>query len=153
MFVDDAAELARRYPHTIVTNSLSKSNALTGLAPRLDPRARARLSIEAAIKVHAWAHVVRRHVRAARRAARLLNAGSSAEHAAGIANSRDELLAALRESGLRFIEPEGSVLRLRAASAGDASSLEAANELIERYDVVAIPGIAFGECDGEAGCA
>jgi aspartate/methionine/tyrosine aminotransferase len=30
-FVDDASELARLYPHTIVTNSLSKSNALTGL--------------------------------------------------------------------------------------------------------------------------
>ena len=26
-----------------------------------------------------------------------------------------------------------------------ASSLDAANELIERFDVVAIPGIAFGE--------
>ena len=31
IFVDDAADLARIYPHTIVTNSLSKSNALTGL--------------------------------------------------------------------------------------------------------------------------
>ncbi len=30
-FVDDAVDLAALYPQTIVTNSLSKSNALTGL--------------------------------------------------------------------------------------------------------------------------
>ena len=30
-FVDDARISRRCYPHTIVTNSLSKSNALTGL--------------------------------------------------------------------------------------------------------------------------
>ena len=53
MFVDDAADLARLYPHTIVANSLSKSNALTGLRLGwiLGPAA----FLEQAIKVHAWA--------------------------------------------------------------------------------------------------
>jgi aspartate/methionine/tyrosine aminotransferase len=47
-------------------------------------------------------------------------------------------------SGLHFIQPDGTFyacVRLRDGM----SSYDAAHELIERYDVVAIPGIAFGE--------
>ncbi len=51
-FVDDAADLAQRYPHTIVTNSVSKSNALTGL--RLGWILGPQPFVEQAIKAHAW---------------------------------------------------------------------------------------------------
>lgn len=141
-FVGDAAELARRYPHTIVTNSLSKSNALTGL--RLGWILGESAVVEQAIKMHAWAtscadtfaQQVALHVFA--------TPGALHEHAAWYNDRRQELLAALRESGLRFVVPEGAFYVAVALPHG-TSSLAAANELIDRYDVVAIPGIAFGE--------
>jgi aspartate aminotransferase len=141
-FVDNAGYFAASYPHTIVTNSLSKSNALTGLRLGwiLGPSA----FIAQAVKVHAWAtscadtfaQQVALHV--------FKTPGGVEEHAAWYRERRHELLAALRESGLRFIAPEGSFyvcVRLPDGS----SSLRAAEELIDRYDVVAIPGIAFGD--------
>jgi aspartate aminotransferase len=141
-FVGDAAELARRYPHTIVTNSLSKSNALTGL--RLGWIFGEHAVIEAAIKMHAWAtscadtfaQQVALHVFA--------TPGALQEHAAWYRERRQELLAALREGALRFVVPEGTFYVCVALPRG-TSSLAAANELIDRYDVVAIPGIAFGK--------
>jgi len=141
-FVEDAAELARRYPRTIVTNSLSKSNALTGL--RLGWILGESAVIEQTIKMHAWAtscadtfaQQVALHVFA--------TPGALQEHAAWYRDRRQELLAALRESGLRFVVPEGAFYVGVALPPG-TSSLAAANELIDRYDVVAIPGIAFGE--------
>ena len=51
-FVDDEAFLAERYPHTVVTNSVSKSNALTGL--RLGWLIGPEDFVENAIKTHAW---------------------------------------------------------------------------------------------------
>ncbi len=53
IFVDNPGFFAEIYPHTIVTNSVSKSNALTGLRLGwiLGPSA----FIDEAIKVHAWA--------------------------------------------------------------------------------------------------
>jgi aspartate/methionine/tyrosine aminotransferase len=140
-FVENAAEFARRYPHTIVTNSLSKSNALTGL--RLGWLLGPRAFIEQAIKVHAWAtscadtfaQRVALHV--------FQTTGGLQEHADWYRDRRSELLAALQTSGLRFISPEGTFYVCVRLPDG-ARSLEAANDLIERYDVVAIPGVAFG---------
>jgi aspartate aminotransferase len=141
-FGDDAAYFARRYPHTIVTNSLSKSNALTGL--RLGWILAPDAFVAQAVKVHAWAtscadtfaqHVAM-HVFA--------TPGGVAEHAVWYAGQRQMLLAALRESGLRFISPEGSFY-VCVRLPDETRSLPAANDLIDRYDVVAIPGVAFGE--------
>jgi aspartate/methionine/tyrosine aminotransferase len=141
-FVDGAGFFAQIYPHTIVTNSLSKSNALTGL--RLGWVLGPATFIEEAVKVHAWATSCAGTF--AQRAALAVFAapGGLQEHAGWYRARRAELLAALRESGLRYITPEGSFyvcVRLPA----NASSLQAAMELIERKDVLAIPGIAFGE--------
>lgn len=141
LFVDDAAELARRYQHTIVTNSLSKSNALTGL--RLGWLLGPSSFIEQAIKVHAWvascadtfAQHVALHV--------FQTPGALREHAAWYRERRVDLLGALRESRLRFVEPEGAFYVCVRLPQG-TRSLEAANELIEKFDVVTIPGIAFG---------
>jgi aspartate/methionine/tyrosine aminotransferase len=140
-FVDDAAYLADRYAQTIVTNSLSKSNALTGLRLGwiLGPSA----FVTQAIKVHAWATSCA-DTFAQQVALGVFNApGGLREHTQWYRERRQQLLAALRESGLRFIDPDGAFyvcVRLPEGS----SSLKAAEELIERYDVVAIPGVAFG---------
>jgi aspartate/methionine/tyrosine aminotransferase len=141
-FVDYAGYLAQRYPRTIVTNSVSKSNALTGL--RLGWLLAPADFVAQAIKVHAWitscadtfAQQVALHVFSSR--------GGVHEHASWYRERRLELLAALRESGLRFIAPEGTFYAAIRLPDG-TPSLGAAHELIERYDVVTVPGIAFGE--------
>jgi aspartate/methionine/tyrosine aminotransferase len=140
-FVDDTVEFARRYPHTIVTNSLSKSNALTGmrLGWLLGPSA----FIEQAIKVHAWATSCA-DTFAQRVALHVFSMpGGLQEHASWYRERRLDLLSALQGSGLRFVSPEGTFY-VCVRLADGANSLDAANELIEGYDVVAIPGVAFG---------
>lgn len=140
-FIDDAAQPARRYPHTIVTNSLSKSNALTGL--RLGWVLGPTSFIEQAVKVHAWLTSCADTF--AQRVALCVfqTPGALQEHVAWYRDRRTDLLAALRQSGLRFVPPEGAFyVCVRLAQA--VRSLDAAEELIERYDVVAIPGSAFG---------
>ncbi len=142
VFIENAAELAQIYPQTIVVNSLSKSNSMTGL--RLGWILGPADFIEAATKVHAWltscADTFSQYVALDVFSAR----GNLSEFTPWYREQRDRVVAALRESGLRFIEPEGSFYAC-VRLPGDSSSLEAANELIERFDVVAIPGIAFGE--------
>jgi aspartate aminotransferase len=141
IFTDDAADLARMYSHAIVTNSLSKSNALTGL--RLGWLVGPTAFVGQAIKVHAWvtscADTFAQHV-----ALQIFEtAGALEEHAAWYGARRRELLAALDSSGLRYIAPEGTFYVCVRLPSG-ARSLDAAHELVERFDVVAIPGIAFG---------
>ena len=141
-FTGDAADLARIYPHTIVANSLSKSNAMTGLRLGwiLGPDA----FIDDAIKVHAWvascadtfAQYVALEVFA--------TPDNLKEHAGWYREHRGFVLAALRESGLHFIAPEGAFY-VCVRLPDETPSLQAAVDLIERFDVVAIPGVAFGE--------
>ncbi|MBV8373724.1 MAG: pyridoxal phosphate-dependent aminotransferase, partial [Candidatus Eremiobacteraeota bacterium] len=141
-FIDDAAELARIYPYTIVTNSLSKSNALTGL--RLGWILGPERFVEHAIKAHAWvtsctdtfAQQVALHVFGAPDGPR--------EHAAWYAQHRATVLSALTESGLTFVPVEGSFYVCVRLPHG-VGSVDAANELIATHDVLAIPGVAFGE--------
>jgi aspartate/methionine/tyrosine aminotransferase len=140
-YTDDAGYLASIYPHTIVTNSLSKSNAMTGL--RLGWILAPHEFIEQAIKAHAWvtsctdtfAQAVAKHVFATPEGLR--------EHAGWYREQRDAVDAALRESGLRYLPMDGSFYAcVRLPDGGN--SLDAATELIERLDVLAIPGSAFG---------
>jgi len=142
IFVDDAGFFAQIYPNTIVTNSLSKSNALTGLRLGwiLGPVA----FIDEAIKVHAWATSCADTF--AQRVALSIFAtpGGLQEHFEWYRARHGELLEALRETGLRYVPPEGSFYVCVRLPDG-AGSLQAAMDLIETQDVVAIPGIAFGE--------
>ncbi len=141
-FVEDAGYLAELYPQTIVTNSVSKSNALTGL--RLGWILAPESFIEHAIKAHAWvtscadtfAQYAALHV--------FTQVGGVQEHAPWYRDQRREVLLGLHESGLRFVTPEGSFYACVRLPDG-TSSLEAANELIARHDVLAIPGAAFGD--------
>jgi aspartate/methionine/tyrosine aminotransferase len=142
-FIDDAGYFASVYPYTVVTNSLSKSNALTGLRlgwaltpPEIAP---------SIVKVHAWltscadtfAQQVALHV--------FSTPGALREHAQWYAQQRERALAALEASGLRYIVPDGSFyacVRLPE----HVESLPAARKLADEHDVIAIPGIAFGDC-------
>lgn len=140
-FVTGAAYLAQIYPQTIVTNSVSKSNALTGL--RLGWIIGPAEFVEHAVKAHAWvmsctdtiAQQVALHV--------FSTPGGLREHAAWYERQRADVIAALMENGLRFVPIDGAFYACVRLPDG-TNSLDAANELIERHDVMAIPGIAFG---------
>jgi aspartate/methionine/tyrosine aminotransferase len=140
-FIENAAHLAQLYPHTIVTNSVSKSNALTGL--RLGWILAPESFIEHAIKAHAWvtsctdtfAQQVALHVFASPDGVR--------EHARWYADHRDSVLGAVGAHGLQFVPIEGSFYVCVRLPDG-IGSLEAANDLIDTHDVLTIPGVAFG---------
>lgn len=141
-FVHDAGYFARHYPHSLVTNSVSKSNALTGL--RLGWAIAPGEITAQIVKVHAWltscadsfAQQVALHV--------FTTAGGLAEHAQWYARQRECVIGILGESGLRYIAPDGAFYAcVRLPETMD--SLQAAHVLADRYDVIAVPGIAFGE--------
>jgi len=142
-YVQDAGHFAAAYPYTIVTNSLSKSNALTGL--RLGWAMAPDDVMPSIVKVHAWLTSCADSF-AQRVAISIFGTpGGIREHARWYAERREEVVQLLAASGLRFIAPEGTFYAcVRLPS--DASSLAAAHALADRYDVVAIPGIAFGAC-------
>ncbi|GAC1508614.1 MAG: hypothetical protein NVS1B14_12910 [Vulcanimicrobiaceae bacterium] len=54
------------------------------------------------------------------------------------------MVALLQKTELRYIAPEGTFYVAVALPRG-VSSLAAAHELADRFDVIAIPGVAFGE--------
>ncbi|HEY5340147.1 MAG TPA: pyridoxal phosphate-dependent aminotransferase [Candidatus Aquilonibacter sp.] len=140
-FVDDEAFLAERYPHTIVTNSLSKSNALTGL--RLGWILGPKEVIAQAIKAHAW--VTSCTDTFAQRVALgvFTQLGGVNEHVSWYRGQWAGMMEALAESPLRSIKPEGSFYACVALPPG-MDSRRTAIALIEEHDVLAIPGIAFG---------
>jgi aspartate/methionine/tyrosine aminotransferase len=127
-FVADAVDLAALYPYTIVTNSLSKSNAF----------------LDQAVKAHAWvtscADTFAQYV-----ATSIFDTkGALQEHAAWYARHREALVETLQDSGLPFVAPDGAFYVAVRVPDG-TSSLDAAYALIDEHDVVAIPGRAFGQ--------
>lgn len=141
-FIENAGYFADVYPHTIVTNSLSKSNALTGL--RLGWTIAPEPIAPAIVKVHAWLTSCADQF-AQRVAMHIFAQGALREHTAWYADRLSAVLPALERSGLRFIAPEGSFYACVRLPEG-TDSIHAATDLVERHDVVAIPGAAFGAC-------
>jgi aspartate/methionine/tyrosine aminotransferase len=140
-FVEGAAELAFLYPHTIVTNSLSKSNALTGL--RLGWIIGPRTFVDQATKAHAWiASCADAFAQAVARSI-FETPGGIEEHASWYRKHRDGVVAALRASGLTFVPVDGSFYTCVKLPQG-VPSLDAAITLVEERDVVCIPGATFG---------
>ena len=140
-FVDDPGYLAAVYPYTIVANSLSKSNALTGL--RLGWALAPAEALDAIGKTHAW--VTSTASAFAQRVCYEIfsEAGALEEQAAWYRTQRASVLAALAESPLRALPIEGAFyVCVRLPDGGD--SLAAATRLVEREGVVAIPGSIFG---------
>jgi aspartate aminotransferase len=141
-FVDDEAFLGERYPHTVVTNSVSKSNALTGL--RLGWLIGPESFVENAIKTHAWltsctdtfAQQVALHI--------FTQLTGINEHVSWYRAQWAGVMEALRTSGLHFIPVDGSFYACVRLPQG-VGSYDAAMQLIDEYDVLAIPGIAFGD--------
>ncbi|MGB6985507.1 MAG: pyridoxal phosphate-dependent aminotransferase [Candidatus Aquilonibacter sp.] len=141
-FVDDEAFLGERYRHTVVTNSVSKSNALTGL--RLGWLIGPEDFVENAIKTHAWltsctdtfAQQVALHI--------FTELTGVNEHVSWYRAQWAGVMEALRTSGLHFIPVDGSFYACVRLPEG-VGSYDAAMQLIDEYDVLAIPGIAFGD--------
>ncbi len=135
----ERVDLARLYANTIVVGSLSKSNALTGL--RLGWILGPASFVEQAVKVHAWIASCA-DVFAQRVALHVFETNAPGEHAAWYAARVVPTVAALRESGLRFIAPDGAFYA--CVELPGTQSLETALALVDEDDVVTIPGIAFG---------
>lgn len=140
-FVDDEAYLAELYRHTIVANSVSKSNALTGL--RLGWILAPTDFIAEAIKAHAWLTSCADTFAQQVALSIFTTLGGIGEHVQWYRTQQAAVVDALEKSKLRFLRPDGSFYACVKLPQG-VKSLDAALELIEEHDVLAIPGSAFG---------
>lgn len=139
-FVRNAGYFAAVYPHTVVTNSVSKSNALTGL--RLGWALAPKEAAAAIVKVHAWLTSCT-DTFSQQTALHIFKERALREHAAWYERRAREVTAVLRESGMRHIAPDGSFYACVRLPDG-TDSLRAALDLADKYDTIAIPGSAFG---------
>ena len=140
IYTEDAGEFARVYPHTIAVNSLSKSNALTGL--RLGWAIAPSNVMPGIVKMHAWTTSCASTF-AQRVAFEIFAAAELGAHRPWYAQQRAAVLATLRDSPLEFIEPEGAFYVCVRVGAQD--TLGFAEALIEERDVVTVPGDLFAQ--------
>jgi aspartate/methionine/tyrosine aminotransferase len=139
-YVDDAAEFGKIYPYTIAINSLSKSNALTGL--RLGWVFAPDAALAQIVKMHglvtSCANTFSQRV-----AFGIFSAGELGAHLPWYTAHRESVLAAVRETPLDYIEPDGAFYLCVRVGASD--TLAFAEALIEERDVVAVPAYIFGD--------
>jgi len=140
-FAGDAGWLAAVYPHTIAVNSLSKSNALTGM--RMGWALAPKDVMPAMLRAHAYI-VSTANTFAQRIALEIFrDPHGLEEHSHIYAEQRASALRALAATGLRSAPIDGSFYA--AVHVGDGvDSLAFAHRLLEESDVVAIPGSIFG---------
>jgi aspartate/methionine/tyrosine aminotransferase len=141
-YVDDAGSIAAHYPYTIALNGLSKSNALTGL--RIGWTIAPAPLCDELTKVHAWVSTAAGTFGQRVAGAIFAEPGALAEQAGWYRTQRAAVIAALRESGLTFVEPDGAFYACVRLPVG-SDSLAAAYRLIDDYDVVTVPGRTFGD--------
>jgi aspartate/methionine/tyrosine aminotransferase len=134
----DAGWFAEVYPHTIAVNSLSKSNSLTGL--RLGWAIASREETRMINKMHAWATTCASTF-AQRVALEIFRAGALGVNRDWYRARRELVMKIAQDAGLTFVEPDGAFY-LAVHAGGD--SLHFALELIEKKNVVVIPGVIFG---------
>ncbi len=141
-YVDDPGYVARYYPYTIVANSLSKSNALTGM--RIGWLLAPDGAIDALVKTHAW--VTSTASAFAQRVAYEIfgEPGAIEEQSAWYRERHARTVEALEASGLRYVPIDGAFYACVKLPRGD-DSLAASLELVENRGVVAIPGRIFGD--------
>jgi aspartate/methionine/tyrosine aminotransferase len=137
-YTDDVGEFGKVYPYTIAINSLSKSNALTGLrvgwfiAP-LDV-------MPDLVKFHGWATSCASTF-AQRVAFGIFANGELRAQSAWYAQQKIAAVEIARETGLEFIDPQGAFyICLRV---GGQDTMAFAERLLAERDVVAIPGHIF----------
>jgi aminotransferase len=138
IYTDDAGEFGKVYPYTVAVNSLSKSNALTGL--RLGWMIAPLDVMPHLVKFHGWVTSCASTF-AQRVAHEIFAANELAVARPWYAAQRDGALAIAREIGLDFIEPEGAFYL--CVRVGAADTLAFAEQLLVDRDVVAIPAHIF----------
>jgi len=140
-FVPDPGWMAQIYPHTIVVNSLSKSNALTGM--RMGWVLAPKSVLPTLVRAHAFV-VSTANTFAQRVALEIFHTpGALQEHAAFYVEQRAAAAAALESAGLEYAPIDGSFYA--GVHVGDGiDTLAFAQRLVEESDVVAIPGSTFG---------
>ncbi len=137
------ASIATYHPHSLVTGSLSKSNALTGL--RLGWLVGPADTIAEAVKVHQLVNTAASTFSEQVALSLFRVPGSLAAHRPLYAERRALVLAEAERNGLEHLPPEGAfycMVRLPEPLAAD--SLGAAERLLDEERVVTVPGIAFG---------
>jgi aminotransferase len=141
-YVDDPGYVAQYYPHTVVANSLSKSNALTGM--RIGWLLAPDGAIEALNKTHSY--VTSTASAFGQRMAYEIfgEPGALTEQSAWYREQLARVIEALDASGLRYVPVDGAFYAcVKLPRGGD--SVAAAMELVENRGVVAIPGRIFGD--------
>jgi aspartate/methionine/tyrosine aminotransferase len=141
-YVDDPGYVAQHYPYTVVANSISKSNALTGM--RIGWLIAPDGAIDALNKTHAW--VTSTASAFGQRVAYEIFAepGALTEQSAWYRAQHARVTAALDASGLRYVPVDGAFYACVKLPHGN-DSLAAALDLVENRGVVAIPGRIFGD--------
>jgi len=141
-YVDDPGYVASHYPYTVVANSLSKSNALTGM--RIGWLLAPDGTIDALVKTHAWITSTANSF--AQRVAYEIfgEPGALTEQSAWYRDQLARVTAALDASGLRYVPVDGAFYACVELPHG-SDSLAAATELVDSRGVVAIPGRIFGD--------
>jgi aspartate/methionine/tyrosine aminotransferase len=134
--------LLDHYPHAIALQSLSKCCALTGL--RLGFFIGPAEAVEAVTRAHALM-LMSVNMFAQQVALAIVNDPQRLRaHHQWYAEQRNVLIESAGGNGLRIIEPQGAFYTLLALPQAWANSEAAADHLLERYDVVTVPGIVFG---------
>jgi len=141
-YVDDPGYVAHHYPYTVVANSISKSNALTGM--RIGWLIAPDGAIETLTKTHAW--VTSTASAFGQRVAYEIfgEPGALTEQSAWYREQHARVTAALDASGLRYVPIDGAFYACVKLTHGN-DSLAAALDLVENRGVVAIPGRIFGD--------
>lgn len=141
LFAGDVGWLASVYPYTIVVNSLSKSNALTGM--RIGWALAPKDVMPAMVRAHVYI-VATANTFAQRIALEIFRTPHGLEeHSHIYQEQRASALRALEATGLRSAPIDGSFYA--AVHVGDGvDTLTFAQQLLEESDVVAIPGSIFG---------
>lgn len=138
VYVDDVAEIARAYPHTIAINSLSKSNAMTGL--RIGWAIAPEPIMAQIVKLHSLVtscpNTFSQYV-----AADVFARDALGAQRPWYAAQRDAALAVLDEVGLEYVVPEGAFYACVRVGGDDTRAFAFA--LVDERDVVAIPGDLF----------
>lgn len=138
VYSDDVGEFGKVYPHTVAVNSLSKSNAMTGL--RLGWALAPSEVMPAFVKLHGWITSCA-STYAQRVALEVFAANALGAQLDWYAAQRTGVLATLRVLGLDYVEPEGTFYVCVRVGASD--TLAFARALIDECDVIAIPGDVF----------
>ena len=140
VYVDDKGEVGRHYPYTIAVNSLSKSNALTGL--RIGWVLAPADVAGHVVKAHGWVTSCASTF-GQRVALEIFRRDGLGAHRSWYARQRDAAVALARATGLRFVEPDGAFYLCLRLGVPDSRGFCFA--LLEHEDVVAVPGRLFDE--------